>query len=286
MVLSHLAVWPGVYVVGAVVYFIHLTDAALTPAERARCLALAFCVGVGAYLLNRVKLRDAWLDPADAAACRARFDYIRRHAAAVRAAAFALLTLGLVLAWSGRHEPWMISIPFIAAVGVVAYAGRPRRRSSRVKDVLILKNMYVAAGIGGFAAMVVWIGPAEPPALDAGSLPIWIFALATLWVRVIADAILCDLDDQAADQQFGTRTVPTTFGHARAWNTAMIIRLVIAAALAAAPVGSIRARLVWAILIAGSSIALRLAAPRAVRDWVDARFGVEALAASIVLHLT
>src|ERR1043165_1871372 len=57
-------------------------------------------------------------------------------------------------------------LPLLSAVGVTAYAHRARRTLPRPKDVLLIKNAYTAAGITGFASLVVLASqptlPADP----------------------------------------------------------------------------------------------------------------------------
>ncbi len=286
---AHLAVWAGAYVASAVVCFTQ--TAGLEAVPNARTLTFAFCTAAGVYLLDRVKARDAWLDPADEAAHPNRYHFLAAHAAPVRTLMVFLLCAATVLGSTLRHDlPWLGTLtPSAAALAVLVYAARPRRTRPRPKDVLLVKNLYVAAGITGFAAAtaIATTTPAPLRISELRSHAAWIIAAAIhLLVRVAADAVLCDLDDHAADLAYGTRTLPGTLGHARAWNTALAARLVIAAALAALALIHSAPReplLVWSVVTALSSLALRLAAPTRVRDWVDARFLIEAAVATMVL---
>lgn len=288
---SHLALWPGLYIVSAVVYVANLAppagDGATTAVhEHAKwwwCLLFTFLTGVGTYLLDRVKLRDAWLDPADEHAHPSRYAFIAKHSSAVRVGALACLLGATTIAWFQASQRWLLAIPLASALGVVAYAAKPRRIRPRLKDLLVLKNAYVAGGIAAFAGVVVWCWFHAGVSALASAWPSFAFAGLTLIVRVFADAVLCDLDDEAADRRFGTQTFPTTLGYRSAWNGAMALRLCVALALVLTPIGDRRMRLAWAIATAASSLALRVFRPARVRDWVDARFAIEGLAVMLAL---
>jgi len=279
---SHLAVWAGLYVVGSVVFFAQVSgiDGWVSPGARLRAAGFAFCTAAAVYLLDRVKLRDAWLDPADAEAHPERFGFLSRNARRVRALIVVLLAAAIGL--GEGLSIWGGLAPALAAAGVLVYAGRPRGARPRPKDLVFVKNGYVAMGITGFAAVITVA--AVTPHSSVGAL--WEFtsahraalalAGALLAVRVAVDASLCDLDDEDSDRKHGTGTLPTHVGRRRAWNIAMIARLGVAAALAGITALPAPERFAWAAVTVASSFALRLAAPTRVRDWVDARFAIEA----------
>lgn len=290
--LSFLAIWPGLYAAAAVIYITQLALPAPPGRDLALCTLMAFFTGVGAYLLDRIKLRDAWLDPADAEAHPSRFNFLARRSRVIRVLAVVMLAAAAAIAaLHARHSAAasaaLIAIPIVSALGVVLYAARPRRARPRVKDLLLIKNSYVAAGLTGFALLMTfgWAGRGDPHTL-AATAPAWLFAAATLFPRVIADAVLCDLDDQSADARFGTVTLPTVVGRARAWNYATATRLTLATLLALIPIGPAAPRLAWAAVTALSTVALRLSHPPTLRDWVDARFSLEAAAVTLVVALT
>ncbi|MCC6677654.1 MAG: hypothetical protein IT436_10965 [Phycisphaerales bacterium] len=283
---SHLAVWSGLYIAAGVYCFADLARLwpSTTPGRRAHLLAFAFCTAAAVYLLDRVKLADRWLDPADDAAHPHRFRFLARRSRAVRILSGLLLLVAAVLGFF--ISPLAPALVLAAATGVIAYAGRPRRARPRIKDVFLLKNFYVAAGITGFAALITILSQSADPLGSIRSHAAAIAASAAhLIVRVWADAALCDLDDEAADRAFGTATLATGLGRARAWNTAMSVRLLLALALITIIPGPRRSCIAWAIVTAVSSVALRLAQPSRVREWVDARFAAEALAVWAVVHI-
>src|SRR4051812_12969576 len=84
---SHLALWASLYVTGATVCFWQLSG--LAPAtgqpESGFGLLCAFFTAAAVYLLDRVKLKDAWLDPADREAHPDRYSFIASRSMAVRA---------------------------------------------------------------------------------------------------------------------------------------------------------------------------------------------------------
>lgn len=288
-VASHLALWPGLYIAGAVGCFAQVAgvDGLATARAQGRALAFAFLTAAGVYILDRVKLRDAWLDPADAAAHPARFAFIARRPFVLRAIVAALLLsatlLGLDL-FTGAAL-----LPVLAAIGVALYAGRPRSVHPRPKDILIFKNALVGVGIAAFSAVISVGGSGrEIAGMQALALDRWpalAISCLHLAVRVFADAALCDLDDEHADRRFGTATLPVRLGRTSAWNAAMALRIMASLSLLPIPVLPLSARLAWGAVTVISSTATRLASPGRLRDWVDARFALEALAVTLILGL-
>ena len=281
---SYLAVWPGLYVAASVLYVQHVVGWA-TEGIVWRLLAFALAAAMGVYLLDRVKFRGAWLDPADEAAHPGRYIFIARHAGAVRAFALLLFVVAGVLGWG--LSPWLAGMLPAAALGVFAYAGRPRRHRARIKDVLLLKNLFVGAAITGFGVMLSLM-PAAGGSVErlielardhAAGL---VAAAATLLLRVFADAALCDLDDEASDREHGTVTLPTVMGRRPAWLTAMTLRLIAAAALWLTAGGQAAPR-AWAVVTVASTVGLWLYQPARLRDLVDGRFALEAGAVLVVL---
>src|SRR5262245_35844690 len=87
-VLAHLALWAACYVAAAVVCFAQMAgiDSLVSRPDRVRAAAFSFLVAGAVYLLDRVKLRDAWLDPADSAAHPERFAFLQKRTGVVRMA--------------------------------------------------------------------------------------------------------------------------------------------------------------------------------------------------------
>ncbi|MCA9289052.1 MAG: hypothetical protein KDA05_10735 [Phycisphaerales bacterium] len=272
---SHLAVPLGLYTAAGVV------AVAQAAGQQPRALWLvglgfAFCTGTGAYLLDRVKLRDAWADPPDRRAHPARAAFIGRHRHAVRWLIVILTITGGAL---GALLSWVLVAGLVAMlVGVFVYAGRPRGRRARPKDVLLAKNAFVAVGITGLASATAWS--------IAGGLGAWrgaALAIGHVFVRVLADSVLCDLDDAAADGAFGTETIATRFGAAGAWAVSDGLRLVMGVVMLLVPWGAWWPRMAWGVATIVSTLGLRTIRPKRVRDWVDLRLPLEAAVVAAVL---
>ncbi|HPO92358.1 MAG TPA: hypothetical protein PL072_02695 [Phycisphaerales bacterium] len=284
-----LAIGPGLYMIGAVVCFAQVAgvEPAMSPAAQGAAAGLVFCTTIGVYLLDRVKLRDRWLDPADAEADPRQYAFIARHARVLRV--WVCVLLGLA-AWLGpRLVVGGAAIPFVGAVGVLVYAGRPRRNTRRPKDMLLLKNAYVASGVTGLAG-IVSIAAHQPHAGAAAAVRFagvhgagLAVSAAHLALRVFADAALCDLDDEHSDRRFGTTTLPGRMGRMPAWNAAMLLRIAVSSALLVVPTVPRAVGAAWAGVTVVSSMLLRGAAPARVRHWVDVRFVVEAAVVCAVI---
>lgn len=287
---SHVAVWPGLYVVSAGVFAAQVggVHPRSVPVAVASCGVLG-CTAIASYLLDRVKLRDAWLDPADAMGESNRHQFLTRHAAAVRVAIVVLLGVGTACGWS--ISPWIAPAPVLAASGVLVYAGRPRRHRARPKDVLLLKNAFTAGGITAFAFVIMLASMARGRSLGSilgvASAHRVAISLAAIFLggRIFADAVLCDIDDIHRDHHHGTATLPIELGVVGAWNAAMAIRLVLSAGLLFTTELPRTPRMCWAIATVASTLWLRVARPGAIRNWVDARFAIESACVSVALAL-
>lgn len=285
--LGHIGLFSGVYVAGAFVCLAQLGGVAVVPPPRA--IGAITLLATAAYALDRVKLRGAWIDPADVASQPARYAFLQRHATAVRVTAFVMLVLGAALGTPITH--WAPLAAVMIPVGVAVYAAKPRGTRARPKDVIAVKNGYVTAGIVGFTlvAAVCVAAPADTVRswMEVARLR-WVplaAAAALLALRVYLDAALCDLDDEAADRRFGTATFATRMGSARAWRYTGVLRWVLVVAIAVATPCPWRARAAWSCMTLLGMLVLRLRGPTAVRDWVDLRLPVEACGATMVLWL-
>ena len=98
-----------------------------------------------------------------------------------------------------------------AFAGVVLY-GR-RTWIMPIRNIMLLKPLAVGVSIAGLA----WILSGMP--LDAVS----VIAIASI---CSADALLCDLDDRAYDQETGCATLAMKFGAARSWIIACVAYLI------------------------------------------------------------
>ncbi len=286
--LSHAAVFAAIYVGAAVVCFVQLSGMARVDDSRTiEAVLFAVMTAMAVYLLDRVKVRDAWLDPADNDAQPDRQRFLAGTPGRARVSRLAAVALAFVAALIGtRVTPLAPEFVLLAIAGGVVYAGRPRCRPerSRVKDRLIIKNAFVALGIAGFAGFLV-----QPPESVAAAMFLavsgpWLVAAIQVSVRVFADASLCDLDDESADRRHDTSTLATRLGRFPAWSVAMALRFAAAGALVFVPIGPQSERWAWAIVTFVSTIALRVWSPRRLRDAVDLRFAVEAGAVVLLVR--
>jgi 4-hydroxybenzoate polyprenyltransferase len=114
-----------------------------------------------------------------------------------------------------------------------------------------------------------------------------VWACSALILVVMGDAALCDIGDAEADRAHGTRTIPVVMGAGATWAAAWI-----AAGLACGVIalgvqrGALRAEAAWAaalslLITQGMLAAAGRRWPRALRDLVDFRLGIVAIAALI-----
>lgn len=265
--------WAGTYVGGALIAAAMLTgETAFGSTWRdATALWCAVATGMSVYLVDRVKLADRFLDPADARAHPERWSYLYPRRRVVRAVALiAGLSAGAVAA---VLSVWLVLVVIGAYVGVLAYAGvppAPNRPPRRLKDMLVVKNTVVGASIAAFSALLLLAArDLEPASLVAPAL--------ILTAIVFADAVMCDLDDVASDAAFGTRTIPVTSSRRAAWITAIATQsLAVGAGLLWRP-GPPTA--VFALGITTTTGILLAGRPSRVRDLVDARLAMVSLLA-------
>jgi len=205
---GRLALWPALYVAGVAFFLSDVSGLPLpTPAY-----ACAFGCTLGSYLLDRVKLGDRWLDPADAPGHEQRRALLRAQAGSLRLVALAALGGGALAGW--LVHPLAGALPLASAVGVTLYTVRrplttPGRR---IKDRLILKNAAVAFSIVALGAALLALarlGAEGAPPLDPARIAVALGA-ATLFVG--SDAALCDVPDAQLDRAHATRTIPVVFG--------------------------------------------------------------------------
>lgn len=283
--LSYLAIWPALYAAAAVVCLGSVAGLAVDSFRESIGIAMVVCTALATYLLDRVKLKDSWLDPADAAAHPRRYFFLAARTRVIRALIGCALCAAMVCA--ALLARWTMALPVLSCAGVLVYAAKPRRARPRPKDLLLLKNAYVASGIVAFSLLTLLAihepGPLGTINFAALVTPSLLFSSAHLFLRIFADAALCDLDDEDSDRRHGTTTLPTHFGRLPAWNLAMMLRLGLALALAVVPIGPLRPRLAWAAVTVVSTLSLRLSSPAHIRDAVDLRFAIEAVVVSLVL---
>ena len=289
---GHLALWTGLYSASALLCLVQTTGVPADVFSR-RAVAgylCAWATATSVYLLDRVKLSDRRLDPADAQAKPERYAFLHSRRCAIRAAAAVLALIGLVCGW--LVHPLCVALVLGAFVGILIYAGHPpghvsgRRR--RLKDLFIIKNLSVAGSITAFAAGIALLAAysdrrpnSAGPSLNAAE---FLGGALLLLGRVAADAALCDIDDEAADRRYGTQTLPTRLGRERTWLIALGLGAVLVGAswLLPAPAPVRSARILWTGLALVSGVGIRMWNPGRLRDVIDFRFVAIGLIAAAV----
>ena len=277
------ALLPAAYVGAAAWLFAMLSGLEIASLRLAAAVACAVLTAWAIYLLDRVKWRDAWLDPADPEAHPDRHALLWPRRRAIRigcVAALAVATgLGAALGDSeaGVFGSWPAAIPAGAVAGAWIYAGRPRRERPRPKDRLVAKHAAVGVAIASLATtlgLVAAGGAATPWAVFAAiEDPLVALVATAIALRIAADAIWCDLDDAASDRRFGTASIPARLGPSAAWATGLVLTA-LGGGLAAlvAPDGRGAA---WAIAAVAGGAWLAVRRPPRVRDLVELRLVVE-----------
>ena len=261
----HLAVYAACYVAAQAVAACLLTGVAVSW----RIVAVATLTAIGTYLVDRSGPWPGLPDRGDLRAEPERVRFLRRYTVLVRCIAIGapLIAFGLALPWG----PWVAVAP-LSVIGLLCYSkwAMPGRR---IKDRLLLKNAAVAVSI---AALAVALS-------RAGGGAAWLAMVLVgpmLVLRVMADAMRCDIDDVDADRREGTRTVANVFGVSVAWRVALVLDVCAAgAALALVPTVG------WGVSLAVGSvpliggIALTVIQPKPSRDCVDALGAIGVLVA-------
>jgi hypothetical protein len=264
---GHLAVWLGLYFTSVYVAGV------LVLGRRASMTAVlaCFCAGIGLYLLDRVKARDAWLDPADGIAQPERFQFLLARRTPVRVVAWIALLCGTLAAAS--IDLRNLLLPPIGIGGVLLYSS-VRGRGARLKDVLVIKNLLPGLAIGSLAVVFAW----QSPPLFTTTLSMWWTAvvLVGLVLMVTADAMLCDLDDAATDAAHRTRTMPTALGPRATWIAALALHVVAGGAVmwAGAAIGTRSSAGFIAVGNGVVTLGLFQTKPAKVRDLVDLKLPV------------
>lgn len=283
---GHLAAWPALYAGAVLCCFLQL--AGLWRGEAADFIAVAsvVCTAMGTYLIDRIKILPFLVDPSDRFARPERYAFLDRYDSLVRLLAFVSLLTGGMLAAQLSH--WAPALIALSVIGTTLYAPHPRDLGPRLKDLLLVKNFYTAGSLVAFAAVISlftwlpgyrpigWFRLSEAPATWCASL--------VLFVRVLIDTILCDVDDEHADRAFATNTLVARFGRGRALQVAVFAQLLLACAMPFLPIANI-ARSLWCLSIIVSTIVTLRASPRSLKDFVDLRLPIEAGIISLLLML-
>lgn len=239
--LGHLALWLGLYFVA--VYAL----AALLLGRHLRMPALigSFAAGMAIYLLDRLKLSDAALDPADLLANEPRHVFLRQRASLYRMLAWVFVAIGTV-AVVAMH-PINLILPVVGVGGVLLYShaktepgeqGGADDASARVrlrlKDRLMLKNLLPGGAIAGFGTMLAL--QSQGNALESfavGDVFQWPTVLVAFFLTIVItfDASLCDIEDMDADAAHRTATLPIVLGVRQLWVLATVAQVLAASGL-------------------------------------------------------
>lgn len=280
--IGHLAGWVGLYFAAA------YASAALLLGRTVQLdpLAAAFCAGVGLYILDRLKLRDALLDPADLATHEQRHRFLRARARPLRILAWGMLAIGTVLVVA--IHPANALLPPVGVLGVLAYS-RPHKQRRRPKDYFLLKNLMPGGAIGGLGVILAVQSPVRGSSLHDSPTGTWALpfigaVLVALVLLIAADAMLCDLDDIAADRASRTSTVPVRGGIKATWRLGLLVHAI--AGVLAVTVGWRHglavAAAAWACTNLGLTVLLSMARPGQVRDLIDLRLPAATLLAIVL----
>ncbi|MGV6814660.1 MAG: hypothetical protein ACWA5W_06580, partial [Phycisphaerales bacterium] len=215
--LSHFAIWPTLYALGVYVLLSRsLPDHQLPQSFAA--IAFIFLCTHASYLLDRVKISDDRLDEADAIALPDR-----AHTLSSRSNGLRRLILIELLVGSGIGfvlHPILALIPIAALVAIHSYAGRSAHPSRpRLKDLPGCKPFFIATSHVALALVVLWAPQLNRAFFDqAADRPLGIIMpTLSIWLIVVGDAMLCDIDDLDTDRAFGTKSFAVLFSKRRAW---------------------------------------------------------------------
>lgn len=257
--------YPTLYVWGAACL---LADIAIVrrPSPPATVFLLATSLSV--YLADRVKLRDAWHDPADEAANPIRDHWVWRHRHPLRGIALLSALVGIIAALT--YAPVLAPAPLFGQLAVWLYAGTPRgsRVSPRLKDKLPLKNLAAASGIIVLSTAATTIGA------RADTLSVLRHAAFPALLIVACDCLLCDIPDRVGDREYGTQTVPVVFGVHAARLAAGVITTLASLWLLKSPS---QADHIWAWSLIATTWPLAFAPGAWMRSLVDIRLPLLAL---------
>lgn len=274
---GYLAIWVSLHVAAGV--FCAADLAGLD--ARWEVFLVAFGSTLGAYTLDRVKIKDAWDDPADREADPARERFLRKRSGLLRIMSGGAIAAAAAAGW--RVHPAAAALPIVSVLGATVYAtrrlvsGSGRGRSRRaIKDRFIVKNLAVALAVASLAAALLLLDQWNEARGVGDRAPVGaiIAACAFLAGQVFGDAALCDIPDIESDREHGTQTIAGRHGLGAAWGIALAINAALAAgAWGASTLGLLSEPAWWrwsALLFIGTGL-LGLAPRRSIRDLADLR---------------
>lgn len=188
---------------------------------------------------------------ADGLAHPERASFSQRNARRMRIAALAAYTLALGLAATRGAGAVAVALLPLAALLLYSFRivppGIARRVGfARIKEVFVLKNVWVAATLAGTATLLpiatADVAPRGPAAAAMGG-----FLFGRWWINTL----FFDLRDEAGDRANGLRTVSVVLGRARTLRLLHAGNLALAGATLAVPLLG-WARPLFALLAASS----------------------------------
>ncbi len=286
---GHLAVWAVMYAIGVAVILGELLG---YPLEWKAILYVTLCSHAG-YVFDRIKFRDADLDPADLLADPGRHQFLRSHARWLR--------ILMALEWIGAVVlGWMIA-PMLGGLvlgGVLAgyaYSGWSPSDRSRLKDVSGLKAWLVSGAVVGLGFAVVLadahvFGDVQNLRSALSGHRWW--CVVGMLLIVCGDAVVCDLDDSTSDRVYRTRSLPVMIGDR--WSGLLAIGFMVAGSgLILAGVSGMDAGagselagmvIVFTVMCVVSGVLILRSGPMigGRRDWIDGRM-LAVVVAAVVL---
>jgi 4-hydroxybenzoate polyprenyltransferase len=277
------------YVAGAYVCFWQLAGAGACGSIPVwEAIVAVFLSATAVYAIDRVKLSDRLLDPADIAAQPVRYAFLTRYTYSIRIGVMVVLLVAMGLA--SVVSQLLAVVIGLSVLGVLLYAPGPRRSLPRPKDLLGVKNFLVAAGVVSLAiAATALFGPLS----EAGDQRFWAVArqrvvpvseaTILLLLRVMIDAAICDVDDMQTDRRHGTQTLATLMGASGALTVLYVARIAAAGLIILLANTAMSVRIAWAGAGVLSAVVLYLRRGKPVRDPVDVAMGVEAIIVTLLL---
>lgn len=262
--------WPALYTLSVAVLLADVVGMR-RPTLLAGVVLTALALSV--YLIDRVKLADLAMDPADADTHPKRHAWLWSHRVLARSLAGVAFMVATVAGY--LIHPVLALAPLAGQASVFAYSGLPptgSRSPRRVKDMPLLKNLAAAGGLTVLAAIT--LGHMDEPKV------LWseIRGTEVLLLLVFADCVLCDVGDEAGDRKHGTTTIPVVLGP----RTGRIVACVLA--LSAGFwiwLEGERSAGMWAIGIGASQVLLAGLPKWLLRNATDLRLPLLALMATL-----
>jgi len=275
MIFGHGAGWAVMYALGIALALGMILEIRATGAG---LVFVGLCSHAG-YMFDRVKFRDADLDPADLQSDPRRHRFLRRWARPLR--------IVMYTEWIGAVIVGSVFSPvlgFSTFAGILAgylYSGWKPGGRPRLKDVPGMKAGLVSAAIVGLGLLGI-LGYQTPgpesfvwALKDASSLS-WMSVLG-MWLIVFGDAVACDLDDSQSDALHLTKSFPVLIGNTPAGVIAVMLLVIGGGVVILGGLGDddVQRRFLLSGLIAVSGALILRQHHR--RDWIDGRMLVVVL---------